>query len=265
MSAMRFAALLVLVAAGCDSSDFTFRPQRVDPGRVVHYVKSNIDGSKASLVSLYIADRDRIEVYKSEKDVTDSADVLAHLDWNRFLADSLDAGVITADGRREARAALEIRDSELMVRIGKTEQKLAVDTFPLHVYNFDLMSLNVMLPHLEHPERSFRIAFAEPTFGTKKEVMELRGFATARYSGKAGVNGTQTRRYSLAGAGMNGTMWVNVKDGLIQKFESPVPNNPGWTSFRLERRHAQRMTPDEWRRYKQTHVGTGVDILEARP
>ena len=264
ISAMRFAALLVLVAAGCESPDFTFRPERVAPGRVVHYVKSNLDGSKPALVSLYVADRDRIEVYKSEKGLTDSADVLAHLDWARFSADHLDAGVITADGRREPRAKLDVQDSELTVRIGSAEQKLAVDTFPLHVYNFDLMSLNVMLPHLDHPERSFRIAFIEPTFGRKREVMELRGFATARYSGRERVNGALTRRYSLAGAGMNGTMWVNMKDGLIQRFESPVPNNPGWTSLRLDRRDSQRMTPEKWRRYKLTHVGKGAGILEAR-
>jgi hypothetical protein len=265
MSAMRFAALLVLVAASCQSSDFTFRPERVEPGRVVHYVKSNLDGSKPSLVSLYIADRDRIEVYKSEKDVDDSADVLAHLDWSRFSADRLDAGVITADGRREARAELAIRGSELVVKIGDTEQKLEVETFPLHVYNFDLMSLNVMLPHLTRPKGSFRIAFAEPTFGTKKEVMELRGFATARSGGIERVHGVATRRYSLAGAGMNGTFWVNEKDGLLEKFESPIPNNPGWNSLRLERRDTARMTPEEWRRYKLTHVGTGVDILPELP
>jgi hypothetical protein len=254
---MRFAALLVLLL-GCRNDDFTFRPERVDPGRVVHYVKSNLDGTKPSLVSLYVADRDRIEVYKSEKDVEDSADVLAHLDWERFSADALDAGVITADGTREARATLHISGAELVVKIGETEQKLAVDTFPLHVYNFDLMSLNVMLPHLSYPERSFRVAFAEPTFGAKKEVMELRGFATVRFARKERVNEVPTRRYSLAGAGMNGTLWVNAKDGLLQKFESPVPNNPGWNSLRLERRGEERMTPEQWRQYKLTHVGTGA-------
>jgi hypothetical protein len=262
MSAMRFAAWLVLVAAGCQTSDFTFRPERVDPGRVVHYVKSNLDGSKPSLVSLYIAARDRIEVYKSEKDLDDSADVLARLDWSRFSADRLDAGVITADGRREPRAELTIRGSELAVKIGDDEQTFAVETFPLHVYNFDLMSLNVMLPHVTDPKRSFRVAFAEPTFGTKKELMELRGFATARYGGTERVDGVPTRRYTLAGAGMNGTLWVNVEDGLIEKFESPVPNNPGWTSLRLERRATARMTPEEWRTYKLTHVGTGVEPLQ---
>ena len=258
ISAMRFAALLVLVAAACESPDFTFRPERVAPGRVVQYVKSNLDGSKPSLVSLYVADRDRIEVYKSEKGLTDSADVLVHLDWARFSAARLDAGVITADGRREPRAKLDVNGSELVVRVGNAEQKFEVHTFPLHVYNFDLMSLNVMLPHLNHPERSFRVAFAEPTFGTKPQLLELRGFATARYSGRERVNGTLTRRYSLAGAGMNGTMWVNMKDGLIQRFESPVPNNPGWNSLRLERRDSHGMTPEEWRRYKLTRVGKGV-------
>lgn len=265
MSAMRFAALLVLVAASCQTSDFTFRPERVDPGRVVHYVKSNLDGSKPSLVSLYIAKGDVIEVYKSEKGLDDSAHVYAHLDWEHFLADHLDAGVITADGVRRGRATLVISEPALIVTIGDATQTIPVDTFPLHVYNFDLMSLNMMLPHLNRPKGSFRVAFAEPTFGTKKELMELRGFATVRFSRNERVNGVPTRRYSLAGAGMNGTLWVNEKDGLLEKFESPVPNNPGWNSLRLERRGTARMTVEEWRRYIETHVGTGVDILPANP
>lgn len=245
MSATRFAALLVLVAASCQTSDFAFRPERVVPGRVVHYVKSNVDGSKPSLVSLYLAGRDAIEVYKSEKGLDDSADVLAHLDWRRFSADRLDAGVIAADGRREGRATLVLAASSLVVTIGGVTQTLKVDTFPLHVYNFDLMSLNVMLPHLARPKGSFRIVFAEPTFGTKKEVMELRGFATARYACAERVHDVPTRRYSLAGAGMNGTMWVSEKGSLIERFESPIPNNPGWTSLRLERRGTEQMTPEE--------------------
>ncbi|HEY0158981.1 MAG TPA: hypothetical protein VGF28_16975 [Thermoanaerobaculia bacterium] len=43
---------------------------------------------------------------------------------------------------------------------------------------------------------------------------------------------------------------------------APVPNNPGWNSLRLERRATARMTPEEWRRYKLTHVGTGVEPLQ---
>jgi hypothetical protein len=246
----RFAAALAFLFVAC----------RKDVN-VVHYVKSNLDGSKPALVTMYIAAPDRIEVYKSEKDLTDSADVLAHIDWKRLSADSLDAGVITADGKREPRAKLSIAGSELFVKIGDTEERLRVDTFPLHVYNFDLMSLNVTLPRIARRNENFRIAFAEPTFGEKPGVMELRGFVTARYVGGEPLDRVPTRKYVLSGDGMaghEGTLWINASDGMMQRFESTLANNPGWTSLRLDRRGTAHMSDGQWREYKRTHVGTGL-------
>src|SRR5258708_37158960 len=72
---------------------FHYRASRVPaPGTVVNYVKSNLDGSKPALVSLFFADADNIEVSRSEAGVAESTDVRAHLDWKRFIADHLDSG-----------------------------------------------------------------------------------------------------------------------------------------------------------------------------
>jgi hypothetical protein len=105
---------------------------------------------------------------------------------------------------------------------------------PMHSYDLDFMTVNAMLPHLRDPRESFEIGIVS------------RGTATARYMRKEEVNGAPVRRYSLAGAGMNGTLWVREADGLIEKFESPVANDPRWNSFRLERRGTARMTPAQW-------------------
>ena len=92
---MRSVLIALALAAACasaPSSDplnaFRYRPERVPkPGTVVQYVKSNLDGSKPSLVSLYFADHDDVEVSRSEAGTDESADVKAHLDWKRFIAD----------------------------------------------------------------------------------------------------------------------------------------------------------------------------------
>ena len=90
--AVRLSLLLFLTACAT-----THHPS---PGTAIHYVKSNLDGSKPSLVTMYIASPDEIEVSKSEKEVSDSADIRAHIDLSRLTADHLDAGVLTADGNR---------------------------------------------------------------------------------------------------------------------------------------------------------------------
>lgn len=189
------------------------------------------------------------------------ADVRAHIDWSRLSADHLDAGVIDANGTRETRAELRIRAHDLTVTLAGQTEEHAVDTFPLHVYNFDLMSLNVTLPRVVTGTRDFHFYVAEPTFGAKPGVMELRGEVRAEYRGVETLRGVRTRKYRLTGPGMagrEGTLWINDADGYMERFESPLANNPGWNSLRLDRRGVSRMTASEWEAYKKRNVGVGV-------
>ena len=269
---MRLALLLLLsLSVGCSTAStnpvgaFRFRPERVPPvGTVLQYVKSNLDGSKPALVSLYFAGPQDIEVSKSEAGVPDSTDVKAHLDYKRFTADRLDTGVLSPDGTREQRATLSVNKDELLARFGEVEQRLTANVFPLHLYNFDLMGLNVMLPHLRNPRKDFTIAFAEPTFGEDSGVIELRGRATAAYVDDITVDGRNTHRYRLSGAGLAGAqaiLCVDAADGLIDLVESPLPTNPDWDSYRLSRLgKPQLMSRLEWDAFKRAHVGIGVGV-----
>src|SRR5262245_35825291 len=102
----RFALALVLSALAQDPSappptssldHFRFQPERIRVGEVAHYAKSNLDGSKPTRVSIFVAAPDRLEVAKVEKGVVDAAWVRAHFDWKLFTADHLDAAVINLD------------------------------------------------------------------------------------------------------------------------------------------------------------------------
>ena len=246
--------LFALLLAGCTTApqpDFVFRPERVPVGRVVHYVKSNLDGSKPALVSVYFASPTRIEVYKSEKDVDDAADVHAELDYTMFSPRMLDAGVIFDDGTREHRAKLEFDGKTVTATIGGATASLPAPFTPLHTYNFDLMGLSAMLPHLRD-DGSFRVAFVEPTFGEGPSPIANRGIVTATRHGDT---------YSLAGELFphGATLRINPSDGLLESFESATPNNPGWNSLRLRRRGSESMTRAQWDTYRKSHVGKGAD------
>ena len=90
---------------GSSLDRFRYRPDRIRVGEVAHYVKSNLDGSKPTRVSIFVVAKDRLEVAKVEKDVIDAAWVRAHFDWKLFTADRLEAAVINLDGSIEERAA----------------------------------------------------------------------------------------------------------------------------------------------------------------
>jgi hypothetical protein len=264
-------ALTVVASSAFSAADpldaFHYRASRVPPvGTVVNYVKSNLDGSKPSLVSLYFADADDIEVSKSETGAAASTDVKAHLDWKRFIADRLDSGDLTSDGVRAPRARLTIGKDEVRASYDTLEQRLTSTIHPLHMYNFDLMGLNVMLPQLRNPKQSFTIGFLEPTFAMTTDVIELRGKATATYVGEETVGGRAAHRFHLSGAGLanaEASLWIDADDGLIDLVESPLPNNPEWTSYRLARRGPnQHMSPAEWTAFKLAHIGVGAGSMQ---
>jgi hypothetical protein len=272
---MRRALLaIVLFAFACQTTSpgdplaaFRYRAARVPAaGTVVHYLKSNLDGSKPSLVSLYFVDPEDIEVSKSEAGFSDSIDIKAHLDYKRYVADRLDSGVITSNGARVSKATLVIGRDELTASVDHFEQRLTSNVYPLHLYNFDLMGLNVMLPHLRNPQRNFTIGFVEPTFGFKDGAIELRGRATAAYLGDEAVDGRRAHVYRITGAGLahaEALLWVDAGDGLIDLVESPLPNNPEWSSYRLARRGTtEHMSPIEWEAFKRSHVGVGAGSLQ---
>lgn len=245
---------------------FSFRADRVPVGSVMHYVKSNLDGSKPALVSVFVADANDIEVSKSEHGVRDAADIRAHLDWRRFSPDHLDAGVLNRDGTRERRVTLDVNGDEVIVRIGEADQRLSVNTFPLHIYNFDLMGLNVVLPHLRDPRAGFTVAFIEPIFGGEGTgLVTLRGRATAAFVREETLHGASVYRYLVSGPGMagaEGTLWLNARDGFIEQFESPLPNNPEWNSYKLERRGTtERMSREQWQEFKRSHIGLGPESI----
>ena len=103
-------ALLVLAArpesVGSSLDRFRYQPEKIRVGEVAHYVKSNLDGSKPTRVSIFVAAKDRLEVVKVEQGVIDAAWVRAHFDWTLFTADRLEAAVVNLDGSIEERAAL---------------------------------------------------------------------------------------------------------------------------------------------------------------
>jgi hypothetical protein len=270
----RLLLLLALPLAACATSStpvnplaaFSFRADRLPAtGSVMHYVKSNLDGSKPALVSLYVAGPDNIEVSKSETGVTDSADITGHIDWKRFTPDHLDSGVLNPDGTRESRVTLDVKGDEVIVKFGVFDQRLTVGVFPMHIYNFDLMGLNMTLPHLRNPRNGFTVAFLEPTFQEGPEFVGVRGRVTATFVRDETLHGVSVHRYSVNGPGLSGaggTLWLNANDGFIERFASPLPNNPDWSSYLLERHGApEQMSPEQWQLFKRSHVGLGPESI----
>lgn len=252
-----FLLCLTMSAAGqMVSKPFRYDPQRVAVGTVYHYVKTNVDGTQPENISLYIAANDRIESFKFHEKGTRAGLVIAEIDWRDFIARKLESWQVSGKGERKLFATLTWRPAERSVEVSipqmKPETEFArIDRLPFHLYNFDLASLNLSMPHLIDPKSSFTVGIADPTFKPEGPMFAYRGDLKITYEKAETRNGVKCRRYAAAGDGIGGkgTIWADEKAGNIVDMEFDVANNPDWKTFKLKLLRTEKMTGDQWQNF----------------
>ncbi|MDQ4122204.1 MAG: hypothetical protein M3209_12260 [Acidobacteriota bacterium] len=243
-----------------DTAKFRYRAKKQIPvGTVLHYVKTNIDGTQPEYVSQYIASDNVMEAFKFHPKGSRAGFVVAEMDWQTFSAKSLKSwqvfpknqqnlfGTILFDGaKRQAEVSIPV--------VRKEPETFAINHLPIHLYNFDLGSLNFAFPHLVKPKSSFTIGIADPTFQDKGALVEYKGEATVSYQTTEKRNNVKTRKYRIDGAGLKnrgGFIWVNKKRGWIEDMEIALPDNPSWTSFKLKLLRVEKMSRAEWDKFRE--------------
>ena len=234
---------------------YKLRPERIAVGTVYHYVKTNVDGTQPEQISLYILSRDRIESYKFHPKGTRAGLVTAEMDWKNFVPTKLESRQVFPTGERKLFATLTLdadgRNITVSIPTAKPEpETVKVESMPFHLYNFDLASLNVTLPHLADPKKPFTVGIVDPTF-KPEPLVAYKGELTVTYEKDEQRNGVETRRYRAEGSGIGGkgTIWVNKKQGHIEDMEFDVANNPDWKTFKLKLTKTEKMTPDQWQQF----------------
>jgi hypothetical protein len=239
---------------GSDLGKFRYQPGKIRVNEVAHYIKSNLNGSKPTRVSIFVVAPDRIEVAKVERDVIDAAWVRASFDWTLFTSVDMKAAVINLDGSVEERAVFTVDKPKgaVDVTVGERKGSAAWKQLPFHVYNFDLTSLNFAWRHLVDPKAPFTIGILDPTFQKDGPLVFYRGDARIVYTGEDELHGKTCRSYRISGPGIEnttGTIWWDPKSGWLEKVEIPFRDNPDWNSFKLELQGIEAMTPAAWKKF----------------
>ena len=239
---------------------FSYRPELIKAGTVYHYIKSNRDGSYPGRIFIYVADNDHLEVLKFEEHGMDAALVKAHMDWSTFSADRLDSWVLTPDGDRRQQASLSSSFEEKTFTIswqGRNDV-VSIGHYPVHVYNFDFISLNHVLPHWDHPEGEVRIGVLQPNFdATPDTLMRYEGIVTIKYVDREERNGQPCRRYNIGGEGLRGhtgILWLKNEKGYIEDMEIPIADNPDWNDFKFRINSSVHMNSAQWTEFMNTEI-----------
>ena len=232
--------------------DFCFQPERVNAGTVSHYIKSNSDGTYPARIFIYVPDHDHLEVLKLEAHGMDAALVKAHMDWTTFSADRIESWNLLPDGSRTPQASLfsSFKDKTFTITWKERNDMVQVQHYPVHVYNFDFISLNHILPHWQHPESEVTIGVLQPNFDPNPQTMiKFEGTVTIKYAGVEERDDHLCRKYSIAGPGLRhktGLIWVNAQNDYIQDMEIPIPDNPDWRDFKFRFVSSEQMDSGQW-------------------
>jgi hypothetical protein len=256
-------ALAGVCSAQDDTARFRYRAERAIPvGTVLHYVKTNIDGTRPEQVSQFIAAEDSLESFKFHPKSPPAGLVVALMDWKSFSARTLTSWRVPGRGERKLFGTILFDARTRRAEVSLPSVRSGTETFafgrlPVHLYNFDFASLNFALPHLSDPKASFRIGVADPTFRPDGALVEYKGEATVAYLSEEKRAGVAVRKYRVDGAGLQnrgGHIWVNKRRGWIEDMEIALPDNPDWTSFKLKLLRTEKMTRAQWDAFVESQL-----------
>ena len=80
-----------------------------------------------------------------------------------------------------------------------------------------------------------------------------------RFEGRENRAGKSVRRYSIGGAGLQGTQgtwWADRRTGLLVEYEIPVGDEPGYDNVRLKLTGTEKMSAQRWEEFKRHAVGS---------
>lgn len=257
------AAALVFLQVGSVSGDFQFDATALPVETVYRYRKSNIDGTSASNVLLYVASRDRIESLKWSGDEGAASWIVADMDWERLSVRSIRNWRLRPDSEPELRGRLELvpESSTYYYEFGPNRGEAAVRGFPWHSYDFDFSSLNVTLRFLRDPTAGFTFTVADAIPAGETWIFGEVGPVSADYLGEELRHGDRCYRYAVDGAGLahqGGYIWVSKEGGHIVDMEIALPDEDKYQDGKLRLLGVEHMTAGEWQATVET-AWRGVD------
>lgn len=233
-----FAAVLV-AATPVIAEPMTTTP----PGRIFHYLRTNIDGTEPEHIRVFLRDATHLEVYKMVEKCTNAALVTAELDLERGYAPHLVGGRLKPNAEHSEFAFLNFNaaTNTIKMEIKLPDQTIAEEkkaTAPFHIYDFDLASLTVFGPTLTKSRKpiAFDFLLLWPD-GKPGDQLRALGRAELVFKAEEARNSRAALRYEAAGpgfAGKGGPIWFDKADGHIIDVEWGIPNHSEYRDFKLK-------------------------------
>lgn len=224
-------------------------------GRMYHYVRSNQDGSLPEHIYQYRASATALEVGKQVSPCTNSAFVTAVFDPAAGQGLSFTGGRLARDLSQDAFAWLTRENGALHARVpmANIDQRVAIADEPYVLYDFDLADLNARFAGAPAPHEDFRfvVVLIWPQENVSEVFRDL-GWANARFAAAETHLNRSAHRYELSG-GLNGTLWLDAREGHILEANFAEPNHTEYENFRLVLQSVHDDGAEAWRAARAAH------------
>jgi hypothetical protein len=246
--------LSALLAAALSAQAAPPPPKLLVGDAILHYVRSNRDGSEPEHVVQFRPSRTGIAVYKWVSKCTTSAYVTAEMDEVVGEGRIFIAGKVAPDGSQARFGTLTLDEAApaLVVDITppgseRIQQRHPLPGRPFLLFDFDFADLNAFLQ--EHPQEvhfSFKLPVVWPSdAGLFRDLGTLH----AVYDGEGKRSGRKVRRFLLSVEGPKtgmGMLWADADQGFIVEAELDHPNHPEYHDFRLKLERVERGGTPAW-------------------
>ncbi|UIP07223.1 hypothetical protein LY632_02145 [Erythrobacter sp. SDW2] len=209
------------------------------PGPVLHYLRTNSDGSEAERVVVYAEGPGSVRVFKGRAPCTNAAYVTARLDPVTGQALELVGGRLSRDLAQQPFAFLSQTGGQLVARLGGPEVAPAFSITveqPWFLYDFDFSDWIAHPPEAIRAGQSYSANMAliltggedgEPSFTN-------RGGLTLQPVGRGTSDEGDFFHYRATGdalAGSEGEMWFSADDGRLIAARLPLANHSEYRDF----------------------------------
>jgi hypothetical protein len=234
-----------------------------DPvGRIYDYTRSNRDGSLPEHIVIYRKSVTEVAVFKAIEACTVAAYVTSELNPETLEATTLYAGKLTREGTQRVFGRMDLEPATRVITAkielpGNTlsDTTTAPDT-PWHLFDYDLATLTVTLPHRVDPTADFNFGMALVKTDDMSDFLTYLGRSDVHYVGEEDHNGILTRRYEVAGPAFGskgGPLWLDAKDGHIVDAEFGIPNHAEYADFKLKLNRVSDGGEAEWNSLLRAH------------
>ena len=221
---------------------------------ILHYVRSNRDGSEPEHVVQYRPTRTGIAVYKWVEKCTTAAYVTAEMSDNLLQGRVYFAGRVAPDGSQARFGTLNFDPRLMSLSADITppggrpiHAKHYLRAVPFLIYDFDFADLNSFLQ--EHrPAADF--SYAMPVIWPSDETLfRDLGMLRAHYAGPDKRQGRDTVRFDLSVDGptkSTGSLWIDAASAYIVEADLGLPNHLEYRDFRLKLERVEAGSKEGW-------------------